>query len=236
VTRSLPYEGRPSFSFKVNPLPNQQLSGSAGVTLIERRTSPGSNARPHGVHLGGDIEPRGLPPKFDTRLPGRLGSSPMRRRCQKFNRVSVILCCNRAKHWTPTPAMLPTSAGGETTRVPSKVTGHELTGKRILVTFGPRMPSSSRRPLGYLRSLFATIPRSRAQMALAPAVLLALIGCSPASRPTLIAGPDPATPGAGSTDVPYRPVIAGTVHYQPVELKPWSEINERVAPPSGRAP
>jgi hypothetical protein len=32
----------------------------------------------------------------------------------------------------------------------------------------------------------------------------------------------------------YQPVMAGTVPYGPVELKPWRELNDSVAPGGSR--
>ncbi|MBX3501345.1 MAG: hypothetical protein KF889_18050 [Alphaproteobacteria bacterium] len=64
---------------------------------------------------------------------------------------------------------------------------------------------------------------------------LALAGCG-ASLPTITSGADPADPGAGGASATYTPVTAGTVHHQPVGPKPWRDMNERVAPRTGRSP
>jgi len=64
---------------------------------------------------------------------------------------------------------------------------------------------------------------------------LAVAACN--SPPLLELSPsDPASPEAPITAQPYRPVMAGTVAHEPVGLKPWRELNERVAPGAGRSP
>jgi hypothetical protein len=67
------------------------------------------------------------------------------------------------------------------------------------------------------------------------ALASAVAGCSPAPLPRA-ASPDPADPQAPAAAVPYKPVLAGTAAYVPVELKPWRELNDSVAPGAGRSP
>lgn len=76
----------------------------------------------------------------------------------------------------------------------------------------------------------------RRRLALSCALVLALAGCGGAPPPTITAGPNPADPGAVIVAAPYVPVMAGTVNHQPVEPKPWRDMNERVAPRGGRTP
>ena len=61
-----------------------------------------------------------------------------------------------------------------------------------------------------------------------------LAGCSPAVLPESIS-PDPADPTAPTAAMPYQPVLSGTAAYVPVELKPWRELNDEVAPGGGRS-
>jgi len=67
-----------------------------------------------------------------------------------------------------------------------------------------------------------------------PAVL-ALAGCA-GTLPAITSGPDPADAAAAIVTPPYVPVTAGAVSHQPVEPKPWRDMNERVAPRGGRGP
>ena len=68
------------------------------------------------------------------------------------------------------------------------------------------------------------------------ALMLAVAGCSGATLPEITAGPDPADARAGGAPQPYTPVTAGTLNHQPVEPKAWRDMNDRVAPRTGRAP
>ncbi|MBL6652635.1 MAG: hypothetical protein ISP49_13645 [Reyranella sp.] len=47
---------------------------------------------------------------------------------------------------------------------------------------------------------------------------------------------DPHSPFAPDVPMTYLPVMAGTVHYAPAELKSWRELNENVAPRTGQTP
>ena len=68
------------------------------------------------------------------------------------------------------------------------------------------------------------------------AALAALLaGCSDAPLPQTMS-PDPADPEAVTINRPYQPVMAGTASHTPVGLKPWRELNDSVAPGSGRSP
>jgi len=59
-----------------------------------------------------------------------------------------------------------------------------------------------------------------------------LPGCTGApSAPTV--GPDPSNPSARTRPVGYRSTTAPYVTRRPVEPGPWTEQNERVAPPPG---
>lgn len=60
-------------------------------------------------------------------------------------------------------------------------------------------------------------------------------GCASTKLPSLVSGPDPSDAQARAPAAPYTSVTAGTVDHQPVEPKPWREMNDRVAPRGGRA-
>ncbi len=66
-------------------------------------------------------------------------------------------------------------------------------------------------------------------------ILVAAAGCAQSPPPVLHSGPDPDDAKAGAAPAAYRPVTAGTVYYQPVEPKPWRDMNDRVAPSAGRS-
>lgn len=66
-------------------------------------------------------------------------------------------------------------------------------------------------------------------------LVLVVGGCSSAAQPDpRITGP--ADPEAPVSSTSYRSVLSGTVSYGPVELKPWRELNDSVAPGAGRSP
>jgi hypothetical protein len=67
------------------------------------------------------------------------------------------------------------------------------------------------------------------------ALAATVAACSPAPLPELVS-PDPADPKAPAADASYRPVLAGTAMHGPVALKSWRELNEGVAPGTGRSP
>lgn len=68
------------------------------------------------------------------------------------------------------------------------------------------------------------------------AALAALLaGCSSTPLPQAVS-PDPADPEGATITQPYKPVMAGTVPHTPVGLKPWRELNDRVAPGGSRSP
>ena len=66
-------------------------------------------------------------------------------------------------------------------------------------------------------------------------LVLVLSGCggSPSSGAL---GADPADATQGTAGNAYIPVMAGTVNHQPVDPKSWREMNDRVAPRTGRTP
>lgn len=72
-----------------------------------------------------------------------------------------------------------------------------------------------------------------------PPFMIALaLGAAACSSPPL---PEPSASGAASPEAPtvaapYQPVMAGTAAHAPVGLKPWKELNDRVAPGAGRSP
>ncbi len=66
-------------------------------------------------------------------------------------------------------------------------------------------------------------------LAILPAVVLLLAGCTDAPR-SPVAGPDPADPGARAPRVGYRSTIAPYKSQRPVDPAPWGEQNERVTP------
>lgn len=63
------------------------------------------------------------------------------------------------------------------------------------------------------------------------ALAVILSACS--GPPTIEAGHDPADANAWAPSLRYVPVTAGTIDYRPVDPKPWTERNERVAPKTG---
>ena len=68
------------------------------------------------------------------------------------------------------------------------------------------------------------------------AALAALLaGCSSTPLPQAVS-PDPADPEGATITQPYQPVMAGTASHTPVGLKPWRELNDRVAPGGSRSP
>lgn len=69
---------------------------------------------------------------------------------------------------------------------------------------------------------------------LIPAMLaLGVAACAAPPLPAL--SPDDASsPDAAIVGTPYQPVMSGTVPHAPVGLKPWRELNDRVAPVAGR--
>lgn len=68
---------------------------------------------------------------------------------------------------------------------------------------------------------------------LCPALGLGVAACS---SPPLPEPSGPADPEAPTSTTPYLPIMAGTAAHVPVGLKPWRELNERVAPGAGRSP
>jgi hypothetical protein len=60
--------------------------------------------------------------------------------------------------------------------------------------------------------------------------LLTQACCSTPSAPS--AGSDPSDPGAPAAPVVYRSTLGAYKSQRPVEPRPWSEQNERVAPPA----
>jgi len=69
---------------------------------------------------------------------------------------------------------------------------------------------------------------------LLPAMLA--LGASACAAPSLpaLSPADASSPDAATVATPYRPVMSGTVPHAPVGLKPWRELNDRVAPTAGR--
>ena len=65
--------------------------------------------------------------------------------------------------------------------------------------------------------------------------IIATAGCTIA-EPMILSGPNPADEGAGTLPAAYSSVTAGTLDYRPVGPKSWREMNDAVAPRSGRAP
>ncbi|MGE4077291.1 MAG: hypothetical protein AB7F22_17170 [Reyranella sp.] len=65
------------------------------------------------------------------------------------------------------------------------------------------------------------------------ALALTVAACSSSPLPELSPA-DATSPDAAVVVAPYQPVMAGTVAYGPVELKPWRELNDSVAPSGSR--
>lgn len=66
------------------------------------------------------------------------------------------------------------------------------------------------------------------------ATSVVLSACS--GLPNIQSGANPADASAPALRSRYAPVIAGAVDYRPVEPKPWTEQNDRVAPKAGSKP
>lgn len=67
------------------------------------------------------------------------------------------------------------------------------------------------------------------------ALALGLAACTMPSLPQP-SDSDPHSPSALDVPTSYQPVMAGTVNYAPAELKPWRELNDKVAPSARRSP
>lgn len=67
-----------------------------------------------------------------------------------------------------------------------------------------------------------------------PMLALALAACSAPPLPEL-SPTDASSPEAPTVAAPYQPVMTGTATHVPVGLKPWRELNDRVAPGAGRS-
>lgn len=67
------------------------------------------------------------------------------------------------------------------------------------------------------------------------ALVLAASGCS-APPLTPLSPSDASNVDAPAPPTSYQPVLAGTVPHAPVGLKPWRELNDRVAPGGGKSP
>jgi hypothetical protein len=71
---------------------------------------------------------------------------------------------------------------------------------------------------------------------LVPSMLaLGVAACAAPPLPEL-SPTDASSPEAPTVDAPYKPVMSGTAPHVPVGLKPWRELNDRVAPGAGRSP
>lgn len=69
---------------------------------------------------------------------------------------------------------------------------------------------------------------------LVPTVLaLGVAACTAPPLPDL-SPTDASSPEAPTVAAPYQPVMSGTAPHVPVGLKPWRELNDRVAPGGGR--
>ena len=70
---------------------------------------------------------------------------------------------------------------------------------------------------------------------LVPSMLaLGVAACSAPPLPELSPA-DASSPDAPTVAAPYQPVMSGTAPYAPVGLKPWRELNDRVAPGAARS-
>ena len=63
---------------------------------------------------------------------------------------------------------------------------------------------------------------------------LAVAACSAPPLPDL-SPTDASSPDAPTVAAPYQSVMSGTAPHVPVGLKPWRELNDRVAPGAGRS-
>ena len=70
---------------------------------------------------------------------------------------------------------------------------------------------------------------------LIPAILA--LGAAACAAPPLpeLSPADASNPDAAIVATPYQPVMSGTAPHAPVGLKPWRELNDRVAPAAGRS-
>lgn len=68
-------------------------------------------------------------------------------------------------------------------------------------------------------------------------LVLALAGAACSAPPLPELSPaDASSPDVPTVAAPYQPVMSGTAPHVPVGLKPWRELNDRVAPGAGRSP
>jgi hypothetical protein len=69
---------------------------------------------------------------------------------------------------------------------------------------------------------------------LSSVLALGVAACAAPSLPELSPA-DASSPSAPSESGAYQPVMAGTAPHMPVAMKPWREVNDRVAPGAGRS-
>ncbi len=70
-----------------------------------------------------------------------------------------------------------------------------------------------------------------------PLFLVLAFGVAACNSPSLPepSTADPDSPTALVTAPSYQPVLAGTGNHAPVGVKPWRELNDSVAPRTGRS-
>jgi hypothetical protein len=66
---------------------------------------------------------------------------------------------------------------------------------------------------------------------------LLVLGVAACAAPPLpeLSPADASSPEAPVSGTPYQPVMSGTAPHLPVGLKPWRELNDRVAPADRRS-
>jgi hypothetical protein len=84
-------------------------------------------------------------------------------------------------------------------------------------------------PCAGSRPLINFVGLSQMRFLILGAFALSASACAASPLPEL-SPTDAASPDAPVISTPYRPVMAGTAAYGPVELKPWRELNDSVAP------
>lgn len=88
---------------------------------------------------------------------------------------------------------------------------------------------------GYHVSFAIEIREAGVRAVFALSCIITAAGCTIA-QPVILSGANPADGGAGALPARYSSVTAGTLDYRPVGPKSWREMNDAVAPRSGRAP
>ena len=68
------------------------------------------------------------------------------------------------------------------------------------------------------------------RIVLATLALPLMLSACVQTPPAVLAGPDPSNPRAQVRPVTYRSTVAGYTSWRPVEPRPWTQQNQRLAP------